>query len=53
MGVLLVLAGVLVLTGWLNTFGTWLLDTMPALGTIEELLTPSDLKAKILNEGPR
>jgi cytochrome c-type biogenesis protein len=53
MGVLLVVAGVLVLTGWLNTFGTWLLETVPALGSIEELFTPSDLKAKILKEGGR
>ena len=32
MGVLLVVAGVLVLTGWLNAFGTWLLDTVPGAG---------------------
>jgi cytochrome c-type biogenesis protein len=51
MGVLLIVAGVLVLSGWLNTFGTWLLDTVPALGSIEDLLTPEDLKTKILQEG--
>jgi cytochrome c-type biogenesis protein len=53
MGVLLIVAGVLVLTGWLNAFGTWLLDTVPALGRIEELLTPGDLQTKILKEGAR
>jgi cytochrome c-type biogenesis protein len=51
MGVLLIVAGVLVLTGWLNAFGTWLLEAVPALGSIEDLLTPGDLKTKILNEG--
>jgi cytochrome c-type biogenesis protein len=53
MGILLVVAGVLVLTGWLNAFGTWLLDTVPALGEIEGLLTPKDLKTQILKEGGR
>jgi cytochrome c-type biogenesis protein len=53
MGVLLIVAGVMVLTGWLNAFGTWLLDTVPALGGIEELLTPKDLQTKILQEGVR
>ncbi|MFZ1105451.1 MAG: cytochrome c biogenesis protein CcdA [Hyphomicrobiaceae bacterium] len=51
MGVLLIVAGVLVLTGWLNVFGTWLLDTVPALGSIEDLLTPEGLKTQILKEG--
>jgi cytochrome c-type biogenesis protein len=53
MGILLVVAGVLVLTGWLNAFGTWLLDAVPALGEIEDLLTPNDLKTRILKEGGR
>ena len=51
MGVLLIVAGVLVLTGWLNAFGTWLLEAVPALGSIEDLLTPEDLKTRILKEG--
>jgi cytochrome c-type biogenesis protein len=51
MGVLLIVAGVLVLTGWLNAFGTWLLETVPALGSIEDLLTPEDVKTRILKEG--
>jgi cytochrome c-type biogenesis protein len=53
MGVLLIVAGVLVLTGWLNAFGTWLLDTVPGLGSIEELFTPKDLQSTILKEGKR
>jgi cytochrome c-type biogenesis protein len=53
MGILLVVAGLLVFTGWLNTFGALLLDTVPSLGRIEELLTPKDLQTKILKEGVR
>ena len=40
MGVLLVVTGVLILTGSLNVFGVWLLETVPALGRIEEMVTP-------------
>jgi cytochrome c-type biogenesis protein len=32
MGVLLVLAGIAFLAGWVTQFGTWLLDAFPALG---------------------
>ncbi len=53
MGVLLVLAGVLMPTGWLNTFGTWMLETMPGLGRIEEMFTPKGLQTEILKEGNR
>jgi cytochrome c-type biogenesis protein len=53
MGLLLVLAGVLMLTGWLNTFGTWMLDHVPALGRLEESLTPKGLQTEILKEGTK
>ena len=53
MGLLLVVAGVLVLTGWLNTFGTWMLDNVPVLGRIEEMFTPKGLQTEILKEGAR
>src|SRR5262249_50887854 len=53
MGLLLVAAGILMLTGTLNTFGTWLLDNVPALGQVEELFTPKDLQREILKEGTR
>ena len=53
MGLLLVAAGILMLTGSLNTFGTWLLDNVPALGQLEELFTPKGLQTEILKEGAR
>jgi cytochrome c-type biogenesis protein len=53
MGILLVLAGILVLTGFLNTFGTWVLEHVPALGQVEEWFTPKGLQTEILKEGQR
>jgi cytochrome c-type biogenesis protein len=53
MGVVLVATGVLILTGSLNVFGVWLLETMPALGRIEEVFTPERLQTEILKEGLR
>jgi cytochrome c-type biogenesis protein len=37
MGAMLVLAGLSFLFGWVQTFGTWLLETFPRLGEIEDL----------------
>jgi cytochrome c-type biogenesis protein len=51
MGVLLVLAGILMLTGSLNAFSYWLLENVPVLGQIEELFTPKGLQTDILKEG--
>jgi len=51
MGVLLVLTGVLMLTGSLNWFGQWLIDNVPVLARIEEMLTPQRLQTEILKEG--
>jgi cytochrome c-type biogenesis protein len=53
MGVVLVATGVLILTGSLNWFGVWLLETMPVLGRIEEIFTPDRLQTEILKEGLR
>jgi cytochrome c-type biogenesis protein len=53
MGILLVAAGILILTGSLNSLGTWLLDNVPALGQVEELFTPKGLQTEILKEGAR
>jgi cytochrome c-type biogenesis protein len=53
MGLLLVAAGILILTGSLNALGTWLLDNVPALGQLEEQLTPKGLQTEILKEGAR
>jgi cytochrome c-type biogenesis protein len=51
MGVLLVLTGLLILTGSLNWFGQWLIDSVPALARLEEWLTPQRLPTEILREG--
>ncbi len=51
MGVLLVLTGLLMLTGSLNWFGQWLIETVPALARLEEWFTPQRLPTEILREG--
>ena len=53
MGVLLVLTGVLMLTGGLNWFGTWMIENVPVLSRIEELFTPKGLQTEILKEGAK
>ncbi len=53
MGVLLVITGVLMLTGSLNWFGQWLIENVPALATIEEWVTPRNLQTEILKEGAK
>ncbi|MEO1693694.1 MAG: cytochrome c biogenesis protein CcdA [Pseudomonadota bacterium] len=50
MGVVLILTGLMFLTGWINVFGTWMLETFPGLEQIEALLTPDDLQQKILEQ---
>jgi cytochrome c-type biogenesis protein len=51
MGAVLVITGLLFLTGSINWFGSWLLDAFPSLGRIEEWVTPKDLGAEILQRG--
>ena len=53
MGVLLVATGVLMLTGSLNWLGAWLLENVPALTRIEEMITPQRLQLEILKQGAR
>jgi cytochrome c-type biogenesis protein len=53
MGVLLVVTGVLMLTGSLNWFGQWLIDNVPVLARIEESFTPKQLQTEILKEGAK
>jgi cytochrome c-type biogenesis protein len=53
MGLLLVATGILILTGGLNWFGTWMIDNVPLLARIEELFTPKSLQTEILKEGAR
>jgi cytochrome c-type biogenesis protein len=51
MGALLVITGLLFLSGSINWFGSWLLDTFPALSRIEQSVTPKDLGAEIMQRG--
>ncbi|HWB43972.1 MAG TPA: cytochrome c biogenesis protein CcdA [Hyphomicrobiaceae bacterium] len=53
MGVVLVATGILMLTGSLNWFGQWLLDTFPGFAQIEEAVTPKQLQTEIMKEGAR
>ncbi len=50
MGILLVVTGVLILTGSMNWLGFWLLEAFPGLGTVEEWLVPSDLQREIMRK---
>jgi cytochrome c-type biogenesis protein len=50
MGAALVATGILFLTGALNAFGLWMLETFPVLGTIEEWFAPKDLQKQILDK---
>lgn len=51
MGVVLVLTGLLFLTGSLNWFGQWLIDTFPGLARIEEIVAPEALQREIMKKG--
>jgi cytochrome c-type biogenesis protein len=51
MGVLLVITGLLFLTGSINWLGSWLLDSFPGLARIEEWVTPKDLGNEIMQRG--
>jgi cytochrome c-type biogenesis protein len=51
MGAVLVLTGVLFLTGSINWFGSWMLDTFPAMGQIEQWVTPEELGSEIMQHG--
>lgn len=53
MGLILVLTGILFLTGSINWFGQWLLENVPALGQIEEWVTPDGLQRDIMQQGTR
>jgi cytochrome c-type biogenesis protein len=53
MGLLLIATGILILTGGLNWFGTWMIENVPVLGRIEEMFTPKSLQTEILKEGAR
>ncbi len=50
MGLMLIVTGLLFVTGSMNVIGQWLLDTFPGLGLLEEWLTPSSLKDQIMKK---
>jgi len=50
MGGLLVVTGLLFVTGSMNGLGNWMLETFPALAKVEESFTPSDLKREIITK---
>ncbi|MGQ0671715.1 MAG: cytochrome c biogenesis CcdA family protein [Hyphomicrobium sp.] len=50
MGLVLVLTGLLFLTGSINGLGQWLIETFPALAQVEEWLTPATLQSDILKQ---
>ena len=53
MGILLIVTGVLMLTGSINWFGQWLIENVPGLASIEEWVTPKGLQTEILKEGAK
>ena len=46
MGLLLIVTGILMLTGSLNWFGQWLIDNVPVLARIEECSRPSSCRPR-------
>ncbi|MCH9807492.1 MAG: cytochrome c biogenesis protein CcdA [Alphaproteobacteria bacterium] len=50
MGGLLVLTGLMFLTGSMNWLGQWMIETFPALGEIEAWVTPDDLQQDIMRK---
>ncbi len=51
MGVVLIATGLLFLTGSINWFGSWMLDTFPGLSKLEQMVTPKDLGTEIMQRG--
>ena len=48
MGGLLVVTGLLFVTGSMNGLGNWMLETFPGLARVEEAFTPTSLKTEIM-----
>ncbi len=51
MGVIMILTGILFLTGSLNWFGQWLIENVPLLARLEEIVAPKELEREILKRG--
>jgi cytochrome c biogenesis protein CcdA len=52
-GLLPLVLGVSLLGGSLNDLGTWMVQNVPVLGSIEEFITPKHLDSEILKERPQ
>lgn len=50
MGLLLVIAGVMFLTGTINWLGQWMLETFPGLVELEGAFAPEGLRSEILDQ---
>lgn len=51
MGVVLVVTGVMFLSGSMNWLGQWMIESFPGLATIEERFTPKSLQMDIMRKG--
>lgn len=51
MGVLLVITGIMFLSGSMNWLGQWMIETFPGLAQIEERFTPESLQIDIMKRG--
>ena len=51
MGALLIVTGLLFMTGSMNVIGQWMLDAFPGLASLEEWLTPKALQLEIMKKG--
>lgn len=51
MGVILVVTGIMFLSGSMNWFGQWMIETFPGLAQIEEQFTPKSLQIEIMKKG--
>ena len=51
MGAVLIVTGLLFMTGSMNVIGQWMLDAFPGLAAIEEWFTPKSLQIEIMKKG--
>jgi len=51
MGVILVITGIMFLSGSMNWLGQWMIETFPGLAQIEEQFTPKSLQMDIMKKG--
>lgn len=50
MGALLIVTGLLFMTGSMNVIGQWMLDTFPGLASLDERFTPKALQLEIMKK---